>query len=296
MNRGIEGKKIFPDGRAKSYFLAALAEKATRLRIRLFAYCVMDTHYHIILQNSSGRLSEFMKQLDGQYGMYYRKREGGKGYVFQSRFESTLIQHDAYMDVAIVYVLLNPVRGGILKDPWKYPWSSIGGYFSGKGSDYLDKEFVEELFKDAKTLRSLIREWADRDMPVKNTRVGDVLGDEDFVKRALQRFDRRKRAEKSRRRRRFEFELEPVDGLIRDFEKRNDVKLGGIDTRTEKGRLLRDELLILLRDMAGLTYSQVLDYEPFKFLKQSSLGQTYKRAKGRGRRDGLSNVKHRPRT
>jgi len=45
------------------------------------------THYHLVLENNNGRMSDFLGQLNGLYGMYYRKVEGGKGYVFQSRFK-----------------------------------------------------------------------------------------------------------------------------------------------------------------------------------------------------------------
>ena len=83
MNRGLEGRSIFLGDKSKSFFLNLLKEKSKKLKIRLLGYCVMDNHYHLILQNSSAKLSEFMKQLNGHYGMIYRKKEGEKGYVFQ---------------------------------------------------------------------------------------------------------------------------------------------------------------------------------------------------------------------
>jgi len=147
MNRGIKGEDIFFDNSAKSYFLKALKEKSTSNRMRIFAYCLLDNHYHLILQNSSGKLSEFMKQLNGQYGIYYRKRVGEKGYVFQGRFKSTLIQEDRYLEMAIIYVLLNPVRSGVTEDPWDYRWSSIQEYFANDETSFIDKGFVEGLFK-----------------------------------------------------------------------------------------------------------------------------------------------------
>ncbi len=80
------------------------------MKIRLFAYCIMDNHYHLVLENASDRLSDFQMLLNVQYGMYYRKMEGGKGYVFQSRFKSTLIENDSYLIQSIRYLLRNPVR------------------------------------------------------------------------------------------------------------------------------------------------------------------------------------------
>ena len=63
MNRGIEGKNIFPDNTAKQYFLNILYDKSRNLKIRLLSHCVMDSHYHLTLQNSSGRLSDFMEDV-----------------------------------------------------------------------------------------------------------------------------------------------------------------------------------------------------------------------------------------
>ena len=83
MNRGHEGTDIFYGNKNKSQFLDYLADATTKMKIKIFAYCVMDTHYHLVLENSNGKMSEFMKRLNGQYGSYYRMVSGGKGYVFQ---------------------------------------------------------------------------------------------------------------------------------------------------------------------------------------------------------------------
>jgi REP element-mobilizing transposase RayT len=283
MNRGIEGRQIFPDERARMHFLEILREKSETHRMRVFAYCIMTNHYHLVLQNSSGRLSDFMKQLNGQYGIYYRKRTGGKGYVFQSRFESTLIQDDAYMDMAIVYVLLNPVRAGLVGDPWRYKWSSIRDYFSTGRSTFLDVEFVDGLFGEEKVLRELLTEWAQKDLPIKKTRLGNVLGDADFIEKALRKFDRRKGEGESKRMRKYEFDVVPADKVIREFEKEKGVTAQGINARSKEGKTLRNELLVRLKDRAGLTYPQITQYPPFVSLKHSSLGQIYRREKERRR-------------
>jgi len=279
MNRGIKGENIFGDKRAKAYFLSILDEKSEKQRIRIFGYCIMRNHYHIVLQNSSGKLSEFMKQLNGQYGIYYRKRMGGKGYVFQGRFESTLIQDDRYMEMAILYVLLNPVRKGIVRDPWNYEWSSIRQYFARTKPSFIDTELVEELFKEKRILKHLLVEWAGRDLPVKKTRAGYVLGEDSFIEKAIRKFDRRKKEEGSKRRRRHEYELESAEKVIEDFEKNIGSKIEGIDVESRKGRVLRNELLVLLKDRAGLRYSEIIQYPLFQNLKYSSLGQLYKRIK-----------------
>ena len=138
MNRGYEGKKIFLKDSEKNLFLELLKETAKVLRIRIFAYCIMDNHYHLVLENSSGRMSEFFKKFNGQYGRIYRKENKGKGYVFQDRFKSKIIQDDSYLLMVIGYVLNNPVRAGLATDFLDYQWSSSSLYFNKQSSDIID--------------------------------------------------------------------------------------------------------------------------------------------------------------
>ena len=137
MNRGDDGNDIFAGNKKKSQFLDYLEGASSQMKIRIFAYCSIDNHYHLVLENSSGRMSDFLKLLNGQYGMYYRKMYGGKGYVFQSRFKSTIIEDDGYLIKSIEYLLQNPVRAGIVSFAENYIWSSIHYYFSYYGVRYF---------------------------------------------------------------------------------------------------------------------------------------------------------------
>jgi REP element-mobilizing transposase RayT len=281
MNRGYGGENIFPDDGAKTRFLEILDESSTLYRMRLFVYCIMDNHYHLILQNSSGKLSEFMKYLNGEYGAYFRKRTGGSGYVFQGRFKSTLIQEESYMNVAIIYTLLNPVRALITRNPWDYKWSSINEYFYGKSETFLDREFVRELFGNVSVLKDLLREWRERDLSVKTTRLGNVLGDEKFIETAKRKFERRKTRSKTARRRLQEHDFELAENVVSDFEKKIGISISEIDTSTRAGTKMRNDLLVLLKERAGLTYTEIVRYPLFQSLKHYSLSHLYRRTKGR---------------
>jgi len=280
MNRGLEGKSIFVGDKAKYDFLYLLNEKSKKMKIRMLAYCLMDNHYHLILQNSSGKLSEFMKQLNGHYGIIYRKREGEKGYVFQGRYKSTLIQEGPYLRMSIIYVLLNPVRAGIAADPYEYKWSSIGEYFTSKKKNkyIVDKEFIEEIFQSKHVFNELFEEWAGIDMPIEKTRFGRIIGGKDFKEKALKKYDRRTKEGNSKRMRKEDYIFESAETIIEKFEKDKKLKIGNINTNTLEGKKLRAELLILLKDKAGLTYKEIIEYPVFKPLKYLSLGQLYKRA------------------
>jgi REP element-mobilizing transposase RayT len=278
MNRGLLKEEIFHNDREKYFFLKILEEKSIAKKIRILAYCIMSNHYHLIVQNTSGNLSDFMKDLNGQFGVYYRKITGGKGYVFEGRFKSTIIQEDQYLQTAVLYIFLNPVRGGLVKDPWSYPWSSLRDYFN-TNTTFIDKKYVEDMFLEKKKLEELLHEWNERELPVRRNREGDCLGDDNFIESAVRIFNRRKKILRSKRMRTNELELEPIDNILMDFETLRGISIDDINVNSRNGRALRDELLVLLKDKAGLSYSEIIQCTPFQNLKYSSLGQMYRRTK-----------------
>ncbi|MGB3340083.1 MAG: transposase [bacterium] len=277
MSRGLKGENIFSSKRTRDDFLRILFDKTQRTKMRLFAYCIMKNHYHMILQNSTGQMSNFMKQLNGQYGMYYRKRYGGRGYVFAHRFKSTLIQNDNYLKVAIAYVILNPVRGGIVSEPFAYNWSSIHEYYSGNCSRIIDNVFVENLYGSIEDMTDFIMTYTGKNIKTIDTRAGKIIGDKRFVKRAMSKFERRKTRKYSKRKRLDDYVFEPLEEIIGRFEHDKGIKISGIDVTTSTGKELRAELLILFKDRAGLKYSQIIDHPLFKPLKYTSLSTIYKR-------------------
>ncbi len=287
ISRGLRGEPVLLSSKLKNYFLNLLAEAKNKYRIKIFAYCLMDNHYHLVLQNSSGRLGDFMRYLNGTFGKYYRYLEGGKGYVFQDRYKSTLIQDETYMIMVLTYVLLNPVRAGIVKDPYQYIWSSISDYFSEKPSGLVDHEFVEGVIGGKDKLDALFMDWISRDKSpdVKRTRFGDVIGNTEFVGEIERRFNRRKSTGENLRRRKKDYPFVEPSEVIMGFEKEFDVKVEKIDTSKRNGKRLRGELLVRLRDEAGLKYSDIIRMPIFKNLRYSSLGKIYKRAKERIKRE-----------
>lgn len=284
MNRGIMGADIFLGDKAKYYFLECMEGKSRKLKIRIFGYCIMNNHYHIILENSSGKLSEFMKQLNGQYGVYYRRAMGGKGYVFQSRFKSTLIEKDNYLRMTIIYILLNPVRAGMVKNPYDYRWSSIGEYFAKDRSTFIDNEFVEGLVGNRGKLKKLMMEWISKDLPIKKTRIGDIIGTDEFLFDSIRKFERRRKKRTSMNMRVREYQFKSINAIIRDFESEKGVNLEEINVEVYHGKRLRGELLVLLKEEGGLTYKEIIKLPIFQSLKYSSLGYLYKRTRKRTRK------------
>ena len=259
----------------KTVFLDILADKVDKFRLRLFAYCIMDNHYHLVLENASGRMSDFFRNLNTQYAFYFRKQTGGKGYVFQSRYVSTIIQDDAYLKQAIIYVLANPLQAEIIDDFRKYPWSSAKTYFQKAKLKWLDSEFVQELFGSQNNLADAIQMEGSEKLSLLKTRLGPVLGDESFVEKALERYERRLEPDGMKKKRRDDFYFEPVAKVIQEFERDKGIKIDDINIGKLNGKRLRTELLVLLHDLTGLKYREIIEIPIFSDLHYLSMSRLY---------------------
>jgi len=232
MNRGHEGKKIFLKDSEKNSFLELLKETAKGYRIRVFAYCIMDNHYHLVLENSSGRMSEFFKKLNGQYGRIYRRENKGKGYVFQDRFKSKIIQDDSYLLMVLGYVLNNPVRAGLVTDFLNYQWSSSSFYFKEGTSDIVDNKYVEALYGSLYNMSDQIRNLTIEELPVILTRVGGIIGGEEFAVESLEKFNRRKSNDQVEEyKRKDDYYFDPIEKVFYEFKRKHKINAFDIDTK-----------------------------------------------------------------
>lgn len=282
MNRGHDGKAIFKRDTEKELLLEKLKSCSKQLSMRILAYCIMDNHYHIVLQNSSGRMSDFFKQMNGRFGSIYRKTLGGRGYVFQDRFKSMLIQDETYLLLAIAYVLNNPVRAGLVKNAYGYKWSTYSLYFNqGMDSNIIDNQFVEDLFENQANLKYLMETTILEELPVTKTRVGKIIGGGELFFQGIEKFNRRSGRESMERKRIDDKHFEPVDKIFYELRNKHHIEVEDIDTTTYSGKRIRGELLLNLRDKGGLKYSDIIKMDLFGDLKMHSLGQLYKRTKKR---------------
>lgn len=280
MNRGHDGRRIFATSKEKESFIDLLKETSRIHRIRIFAHCIMDSHYHLALENSSGHMSEFFKQLDGQYGSWYRRTHKGRGYVFQDRFKSFLIQNDAYLQAVIGYVLTNPVRSGLVSDFFSYPWSSARFYFQQQSHEMIDVGYIEELYGTLSNFRDQVNQSVSVDLPIVTTRAGQIIGDKKNAYKILKRFDRRRWQDNVVESKRIDdFYFEPVEKVFHEFKNIHQIRAEDLDTTTYEGKRLRGKLLVYLKDRAGLKYSEIIKFPVFSDVKLHSLGRLYKVAK-----------------
>jgi REP element-mobilizing transposase RayT len=285
--RGRKGKEIFAVNKNKLKLLELLEQNAPRYRVRIFAYCIMDNEFHLIVENTGGKMPALLKLVNGQYGMFYRKGTGDKGAVYRDRYRSTLIQDESYLKLAIGYVLLIPVRKGIVETADEYLWSSISDYFVKKKSrpgDFPDSPFVNKLFGHKKHFRQYLRSEVVEELPLVKSEYGPVLGNTSFLEGAFVKNKERitaYKAQKSVSPKVDDTHFESVEKIIQEFEREHETKIGAINTGTYKGKRLRGQLLIHLKERVCLTYPEISRIPLFRDLKIGSLGRLYKAAKER---------------
>jgi len=122
--RGNARQNIFLDDEDRLRFLNVLERVVSRFHLALYAYCLMDNHYHLLLETREANLSRAMRQLNGVYTQGFNRRHGQVGHVLQGRFKAILVDRDAYLLELCRYVVLNPVRAKSTRKPDSYRWSS----------------------------------------------------------------------------------------------------------------------------------------------------------------------------
>ncbi len=122
--RGNAQRDLFLDDEDRERFLSVLDRVVSRFHLLLHAYCLMDNHYHLLLETPEANLSKAMRQINGVYTQAFNRRHGKVGHVLQGRFKAILVDRDRYLLELCRYVVLNPVRARITRKPDTYRWSS----------------------------------------------------------------------------------------------------------------------------------------------------------------------------
>jgi REP-associated tyrosine transposase len=125
-SRGNEKKNVFSDDGDREAFLRILARVNDRYHWICHAYCLMDNHYHLLIETPEGNLSLGMRQLNGVYTQAFNKRYNRTGHLFQGRYKAILIQKDSHLLEVCRYVVLNPLRARRVENPRDWKWSSYG--------------------------------------------------------------------------------------------------------------------------------------------------------------------------
>ncbi len=188
-SRGNSGHNIYQDDQDRKTFLNVLTEVVKKCNWYCHAYCLMDNHYHLLIETPEANLSYGMRQLNGIYTQRYNRRHRDVGHIFQGRFKSILVDKDNYLLELCRYIALNPVRAKLVEFPEKWPWGSYratAGLI--KAPEYLSVDWILGLFgtnrKHAqKQYQNFVRQGIDGESPMDGLQEQIILGNEAFVEK-----------------------------------------------------------------------------------------------------------------
>lgn len=122
--RGDRREDIYFSDVDRDAWLELLGQVCERFNWRCHAYCLMSNHYHVVVETPEGNLAQGMRQINGVYTQYVNRTYKRVGHVFQGRYKSILVEKDSYLLELARYVVLNPLRAGMVKEVGEWPWSS----------------------------------------------------------------------------------------------------------------------------------------------------------------------------
>ena len=108
--RGNAQAAIYLEDSDRHLFLELLGKEVKQQRWVCYAYCLMDNHYHLLIETPEANLVSGMRRLNGVYTQAFNRRHQRVGHVFQGRYKSILVDKDSYLQELCRYIVLNPVR------------------------------------------------------------------------------------------------------------------------------------------------------------------------------------------
>jgi len=244
--RGDRREDIFEDDADRQIFLSTLEQVITQFNWLCHAWCLMDNHYHLMIQTPDGNLSKGMRQLNGVYTQTSNRRHKRVGHLFQGRFKAILVDSDAYLLELARYVVLNPVRAGMVKKPEDWSWSS---YRASVGLEpaapWLEVDGLLAQFGKRRSLAQqryaqFVSEGINGNSPWLNLKGQVFLGDDQFVER-------------------MQAHIQPVNDVVQiplAQRRRAPPSLAVIDRQSSD----RNAAMIAAHATGGYSYQQIADY------------------------------------
>lgn len=151
--RGTNRQEIFHSDADCIKFLNILMKYKEISEIKVYGWCLMGNHVHLLLQKGNEEISDTMKRIGVSYAQFYNWKYKTTGHLFQDRYKSECIENDQYLIAVVRYLHQNPVKAGIVNTPTDWKWSSCQGYYGNEcyPTFLLDSELILGIFSEDKT-------------------------------------------------------------------------------------------------------------------------------------------------
>lgn len=188
-SRGDRHEDIYEDDADRKAFTSVLGNVCKTYNWVCHAYCLMSNHYHLLIETPDANLSRGMRQLNGVYTQAFNRAHGQAGHVFQGRYKAILVEKDSYLLELSRYIVLNPVRAGMVASAKDWPWSSYRATVGEvKRPHYLNVEWLLAVFAKRKSVaiyryKKFVAEGKGLPSPWALVRKQIYLGSEQFVEK-----------------------------------------------------------------------------------------------------------------
>lgn len=186
-SRGNARQDIVHDDRDRALFVERLAHVIDRFSWRCHAYCLMDNHYHLLIETPQANLSRGMRQLNGTYTQAINRWHQRVGHLFQGRFTAILVEKEAHLLELCRYVVLNPVRAQMVTHPRLWGWSSYRDTAGERtaptwlATDWILRQFGRRQRDAQRRYREFVAEGRDGPRPWEHLKGQIYLGSEAFI-------------------------------------------------------------------------------------------------------------------
>lgn len=193
LSRGNSGADIFLSDGDRKAFLSLLKEMAARFDMEIYAYVLMNNHYHLLLKTRKPNLSRGMQWLGTSYTRRFNITHSRYGHLFQGRFKSILVENDAYLLQLSLYIHRNPLRAKMVKKLADYNWSSYPCYaYKRSQSDLVDTRLILSVIganDKHRAYREKARKYSDEKNRVwEDVKHGLIYGSESFRKQIRKKY------------------------------------------------------------------------------------------------------------
>ena len=181
--RAEQHNVVFTEDKDKERFLEYLTDYMEQFEMRIHAYCLMDTHFHLLIESRKSNLSEFMRRLLTAYTVWFHKKHRTHGHLFSGRFKSLVVERGEYLIEVSRYIHRNPVEASLVRNAEDYSWSSMQVYAGKEKPGFIYMREVLYWFGNRrKKYVKFVREGLDSE--IKSLILAQrFMGSEAFAKR-----------------------------------------------------------------------------------------------------------------
>ena len=158
--RGINRQTIFEDDGDRHYFMTVLQYYKGISGYKLHAFCLMGNHVHLLIEPAGEPLGQIFKRVGVRYVNWYNRKYERSGHLFQDRFRSENVDSEQYYRIVLRYILQNPMKAGLERQPGSWRWSSFLAYQKGAGS-ITDTQYAIDVFGSRENLIRFVLQGSD---------------------------------------------------------------------------------------------------------------------------------------